>query len=109
MVARGSPTICEKQELQNRKVCFGRESSIDSTTTSTPSHNLLLLSCNPLFDAYIIMEIDQVLDHVPSLDEKLNYFRKCSPEDISGLVTLVISEDRLPLQNLKVISREKKL
>ena len=52
------------------------------------------------------MEIDQVLNHVPSLDEQLNYFRKCSPEDISGLVTLVISEDRLPLQYLESLSYE---
>ena len=47
-----------------------------------------------------------VLNHVPTLDEKLSYFRKCSAEDISGLVTVVISEDRLPLQYLKSLSDE---
>ena len=47
-----------------------------------------------------------VLNHVPTLDEKLNYFRKCSAEDILGLVTVVISEDRLPLQYLKSLSDE---
>ena len=52
----------------------------------------------------------QVLNHTdtPSLDERLNYFCKCSPEDISGLVTIVIPEDRLPLQYLKSLSSEEK-
>jgi hypothetical protein len=46
------------------------------------------------------------VNHIPTLDEKLDYFRNCSPEDISGLVTVAIPEDRLPLQYLKSLSNE---
>jgi hypothetical protein len=48
----------------------------------------------------------QALNHIPSLDEKLNYFRKCSQEDILGLVTAVVSKDRLPHQYLESLSNE---
>jgi hypothetical protein len=51
------------------------------------------------------MDVDRplVLNHTPTLDEihyekfNLNCFRKCS-QDISGLVKVVIPQDRLPLQ-----------
>jgi hypothetical protein len=48
----------------------------------------------------------QLLNHIPSLDERLDYLRKCSPEDISGLVTVVISDDRLLLHYLESLSNE---
>ena len=48
----------------------------------------------------------QPVNHIPTLDEQLDYFRNCSPEDISGLVTVVIPEDRLPLQYLESLSNE---
>ena len=34
--------------------------------------------------------------YVPSLNEKLDYLRKCSPEDISSLVSKAIPQERLP-------------
>ena len=72
---------------------------------STPS-----TKCNPLFESYYDMDVLQIhpqpVNHIPTLDEQLDYFRNCSPEDISGLVTVVIPEDRLPLQYLESLSNE---
>jgi hypothetical protein len=73
------------------------------------SYLLLIVTpeCNPLFDSYILDVVHpQVLNQTPTLDEQLDYFRNCSPEDISGLVTVVIPEDRLPLQYLESLSNE---
>jgi hypothetical protein len=41
---------------------------------------------------------------VQTLDQKLDYFRNCSQEDILGLVTNVIPQHRLPLQYLESLS-----
>jgi len=46
------------------------------------------------------------LNYLPTLNEKLDYFRNCSPNDISHLVTTIIPQDRLPLQYLENLSNE---
>ena len=45
-------------------------------------------------------------EYVPTLYEKLHYFRNCSSEDILSLVTTVIPQDRLPIQYFESLSNE---